>query len=136
MEKTQLISVTDQFEEIKDLTMTLKVLREGIREAEEDEFGAWQRMTERTLEFEVTRLNSVLFELSRNFEGLEYKPIKTDIYGSSNAMNFYWANIEEGMEKPHKDHDALEIFNMAKNLSDQDKELFVDLLKNLLRKAA
>jgi hypothetical protein len=47
----------------------VKVLREGIREAEIDELLAWQNIVDITLEYEVANLNRVLMSLCEQFNG-------------------------------------------------------------------
>jgi len=93
------ISIIDQYYELISTTKTLKVLREGIREATPDELEAWQDIMDIVLEREVVNLNSVLLDFSQKFNDLEYEPIKTEDLGGSYSTRFMWDRIEKATQE-------------------------------------
>jgi hypothetical protein len=90
--------VCDQVFDIQSIGNVLAVLREGVRDAvSADEINAWQGIVETILEQELTRLNHVLWRFSKNFEGIDYRPIKTDSLGRSTTTKSLLEEIEKGL---------------------------------------
>ena len=68
--------IIDEFFQIQRVAHALKVVRDGIRNAETaDELETWQDITDMMLEFHIQNLNDVMESLADSFEGIEYEPV-------------------------------------------------------------
>ena len=74
--------IIDQFAQIERVAHSLNALRNGITRTNgfKEDLWAWNVIADMILEHELAELNDVLMQLYEKFEGLEYKPIKTNGY--------------------------------------------------------
>ena len=82
--------IEDEFKQIERVAYSLKALRDGFTGANgKGELWAWNIIADMSLEYELGQLNQVLMNLHDTFEGLEYKPIKTNGYSCLRSSNIF-----------------------------------------------